>query len=250
MPTPVHPSTPPPPPTPNPDPIPAPARPPTSTPNPKTKETPTPSICPETSYGFNRLPRRFINRIITFFFVGSCLTCSNAERHPTLPPIQVVERVNLDRYLGTWYEIASFPQRFQRGCTATTATYSLRDNGTIDVNNQCRVDAFDGPLKQAKGRARIVDKQSNAKLKVSFFRPFWGDYWIIDLDNSLNEKLNYQFAVVGNPSRNYLWILSRKPTIEAMTYENILSRLREQHYDVSKLRRTKHAPPISEQRND
>lgn len=88
----------------------------------------------------------------------------------------------LSRYEGTWYEIASFPQRFQKGCTATTATYTARKDGKITVLNRCRKDGLDGKLSQAKGLARVVDTKTKAKLKVSFFRPFWGDYWIIDLD--------------------------------------------------------------------
>ena len=102
--------------------------------------------------------------------------------------------VDLTRYLGTWYEIASFPQRFQRGCTATKATYSLRADGDIDVVNQCRKGSPTGKEDVAKGRARVVDRVSDAKLEVSFFRPFWGDYWVIDL------APDYSYAVVGHPS--------------------------------------------------
>ncbi len=151
-----------------------------------------------------------------------------------LPPLQTVPRVEIERYLGQWYEIAAFPQRFQRGCTATTATYAPRPDGQLDVLNRCRLQTPDGPEKSARGRARIVDAASNAKLEVSFFRPFWGDYWIIDLDPE------YQFAVVGHPSRDYLWILSRQPLMDEAVYQGIIERLKRQGYPVDRLVRTVH----------
>lgn len=151
-----------------------------------------------------------------------------------LPPLATVAHVDLARYVGTWYEIASFPQRFQQGCVATTATYTVRDDGDIDVLNRCRKDTLDGPEKSALGRARVVDSATNAKLEVSFFRPFWGDYWIVDLGP------DYDYAVVGHPGRDYLWILSRAPAMPEATYEEILGRLEAQGYDTSRLRRTLH----------
>lgn len=149
-----------------------------------------------------------------------------------LPPLETVAHVDLARYLGTWYEIASFPQSFQRGCTATTATYSLRSDGDIDVLNRCRKGSIDGEEKTALGRARVVDRPTNAKLEVSFFRPFWGDYWIIGLHE------DYSFAVVGHPGRDYLWILSRTPTMAEATYEAIVARVQAQGYETSRLVRT------------
>jgi apolipoprotein D and lipocalin family protein len=148
------------------------------------------------------------------------------------PPLQTVSRVDLNRYLGKWYEIASFPQWFQKGCVATTATYTLRKDGNIDVLNECRKDTLDGKPKKAKGKARVVDRGDNARLKVRFFWPFSGDYWIIDLGD------NYEYAVVGHPKRNYLWILSREPRMDPSVYDGILERLKKQHYDVSRLRLT------------
>lgn len=148
-------------------------------------------------------------------------------------PVRTVEYVDLNRYLGQWYEIASFPQSFQEGCTATTAYYSLKANGKIAVKNQCRLDSPDGPLKTANGTARVVDKESNAKLKVTFFWPFAGDYWILDLDP------DYQWAVVGDPSRESLWILARTSTMEESLYKEITSRIAsEQGFDISRLRKT------------
>ncbi len=151
---------------------------------------------------------------------------------PRTRPLETVSHVDLARYAGTWYEIASYPQRFQKGCTGTTATYTLRADGSVEVLNRCTRDSLNGRITVARGRARVVDRTSNAKLKVSFFWPFWGDYWIIDLGR------DYEYAVVGHPSRKYLWILSRTPAMAPEVYEGILGRLREQGYDTGGLRRT------------
>ncbi|MCK6546997.1 lipocalin family protein [Myxococcota bacterium] len=158
---------------------------------------------------------------------------SSTTKELGLPPLQTVAKVELPRYLGTWYEIASFPQSFQEGCHATTATYTLRDDGEIDVRNACNKGSLDGELDTAEGRARIVDATTNAKLEVSFFRPFWGDYWIIELDPE------YRWAVVGHPGRDYLWILSRAPQMAPEEYERIVTRLRDVHrYQVERLVKT------------
>ncbi len=148
------------------------------------------------------------------------------------PELTVVDSVELDRYVGTWYEIASYPAWFQRDCTSVTAVYSLRDDGLIKVVNSCRKGSLDGKLKQTTGRAKVVDTDTNAKLKVSFFGPFWGKYWIIDLDP------DYQWAVVGEPKRKYLWILSRTRSMDEETYEGILARLPIKGYDPDGLHRT------------
>jgi apolipoprotein D and lipocalin family protein len=161
-----------------------------------------------------------------------CSSTTTARRG--LPELTTVAHVDLQRYLGLWYEIAAFPQSFQRGCTASTATYSLRADGRIDVLNRCRKDSPDGPEKVARGQARVVDRTSNAKLEVSFFRPFWGDYLIVDLGES------YEYAVVGHPSRDYLWILARTPSLPPETYQAILQRLTAQGYDTNRLVRTRH----------
>jgi apolipoprotein D and lipocalin family protein len=149
-----------------------------------------------------------------------------------LPPLQTVSKVDLSRYTGTWFEIASYPQSFQEGCTGTTATYTLRDDGEIGVVNRCRKGSLSGEEDSAEGRARVVDTTTNAKLEVTFFWPFWGDYWIIDLG------ANYEYAVVGHPGRDYLWILSRTPTMEDSVYEGILQRLQAKGYPLDRLEKT------------
>ena len=162
-------------------------------------------------------------------WVGTAHASGKAKN---LPELKTVEQVDLNRYLGQWFEIASFPKRFQRDCTATTATYSLRQNGDISVVNSCKLATLDGKLKEATGKAWVVDKVSNAKLLVQFFWPFSGDYWIVDLAK------DYSYAVVGSPDRDYLWILSRTPTLNASLYSQILARITTQGFDVSRLHRT------------
>jgi apolipoprotein D and lipocalin family protein len=140
-----------------------------------------------------------------------------------------VDSVNLKRYTGIWYEIAKIPNRFQRKCVgSTTAQYSLRDDGRIDVVNRCIVD--NGQVDEIKGIAKVVDEKSNAKLKVSFVRLFgislfWGDYWIIGLD----EK--YEYAIIGTPNRKYGWILGRKPMLSTDDLQDAFTILTEQGYD-------------------
>ena len=168
-------------------------------------------------------------RLVTLLGVLAISGCATTTSRLGLPPLETVPHVEVQRYLGTWYELASIPQRFQRGCTATTATYSLRPDGELDVLNKCRMDSVDGVEKTATGRARVVDAATNAKLEVSFFRPFWGDYWIIDLDPE------YQYAVVGHPGRDYLWILSRTAHVEPAVYDGIVAKLTQQGYPLDRL---------------
>jgi len=163
---------------------------------------------------------------------AACATTTTARLH--LPELQTVPHVDLGRYVGTWYEIANFPQSFQRGCTATTATYTARRDGDIDVLNRCRDGSPDGPERSARGRARVVDRTTNAKLEVSFFRPFWGDYWVIGLSP------DYHWAVVGEPSRKYLWILARTPQLQASAFEQAIEIARSNGYDVGPVIRTTH----------
>lgn len=133
-----------------------------------------------------------------------------------------VSGFELQPYLGTWYEIGNFPQSFQEGCTGTTATYSLREDGNVDVLNRCFEGDLDGPEKTAKGLARAVEVEEG-KLEVSFFQPFWGAYWVLELGP------DYEYAVVGHPSRDYLWILAREPRLQSEVQDGILERLASVH---------------------
>jgi apolipoprotein D and lipocalin family protein len=170
-----------------------------------------------------------IAQVFAFLVAFTVVAPSRAGDHEKL---ETVDSVDLERYLGRWYEIASYPAWFQRNCTAVTADYSLRKDGLIEVINSCRKESVDGKLKQAKGRAKIVDPTTNAKLKVSFFGPFWGPYWIIDLDPE------YQWAVVGVPSRKYLWILCRTPQMDQAVYREIVARLPSKGFQPSRLETT------------
>ena len=144
------------------------------------------------------------------------------------PPLRTVAKVDLSRYLGKWYEIARLPNRFQTGCTGSSALYTLRQDGAIEVVNSCRNDK-DGSLRQVKGRAWTVDPASNARLKVSFFWPFRGDYWIIELGEQ------YEYAVVAAPDLKYLWILSRSATMSDQLYTELLSRVERHGFEVRKI---------------
>lgn len=169
-------------------------------------------------------------------------TALTGAAHADEPP--TVSEVDLNRYVGTWYEIASFPQSFQRGCVATTAEYALRPDGKISVTNSCRLNSLDGQLRVARGVARSVDP-SNAKLAVSFFWPFEGDYWIFELGDS------YEYAVVGAPDRDSLWILSRTRTLPSELLDEIVGRTESVlGFDVSRLNYTLQPPESGENSRD
>jgi len=139
-----------------------------------------------------------------------------------------VPKVDLQRYAGAWYEIARIDHFFQKGCVGSTATYTLKPNGEMEVVNRCRNES-DGKQREAKGRAWSVDPKTNARLKVSFFWPFRGDYWIIELGH------DYEYAVVGAPNRDYLWILARSKTMDESLYNAIVQRAAAQGFPVQKL---------------
>ncbi len=152
-----------------------------------------------------------------------------------LPPVRSVATVDLQRYAGTWYEIAAFPMFFQRRCVGdTTAVYTLRDDGAVGVRNRCRTrDGFD----EANGRATVVEGTGNAQLEVSFWWPFRGDYWVIGLAD------DYRWAVVGNPNRKYLWVLSRTPQLGPADLDQALALAARQGFDLGQLRMTSQSPP-------
>lgn len=157
-----------------------------------------------------------------FLFLFLCIFHAFADELPT------VSYVDLERYLGTWYEIARFEHRFEKGCSDVKAIYAKRDEGMISVTNSCYL-ADEKRLKEAFGRAYVADEKSNAKLKVTFFWPFYGNYWIIDLAE------DYRYAVVSEPSKEYFWILSRSEQMDAKDKEHILSLARHLGFDTSKL---------------
>ena len=145
--------------------------------------------------------------------------------------LEVVSQVDLKRYLGKWYEVAHLPFRFEDGCTDITATYNFSKDGNVSVLNEC---LSDGKLKQAKGKAKVVDKNTGAKLKVTFFWPFYGDYWIINLGK------DYEYAVVGTPNRKYLWILNRTPQMDDNLFSQLIEFAESKGFDVNNLIKTSH----------
>jgi apolipoprotein D and lipocalin family protein len=175
--------------------------------------------------------------ILILLFIMSVTSVFGQGRTAAL---KTVNTVDIERYAGRWYEIAKYPNRFQRSCASdTTADYVLKRNGRIEVTNQCI--KKDGKINRAVGEAKIVDKTTNAKLKVRFAPGFlsflgfvWGDYWIIELAD------DYSYAVIAEPGRDYFWILARKPEMDDKTYQAILSRAEAMGFEPSRVERTLH----------
>ncbi len=141
----------------------------------------------------------------------------------------VVASVDIARYCGKWYEIASYPVSFQKGCSCISAEYTLTDKGYVRVYNACRKGGVNGKPTSITGKAFPVQGSNNAKLKVQFFWPFRADYWIVGLAD------DYSWALVSNPSRKYLWILSRNKHMDPQLYERLLDKLKAEGYDLSRL---------------
>ncbi|MZR62222.1 lipocalin family protein [Alcanivorax sp. DP30] len=181
---------------------------------------------------------RFLLPLVTLFLLAGC----GEEK-----PLATVKQVDLKQYAGTWYEIARLPQWFQRGCYDSTATYSLNDDGTVKVVNRCQRQGEDSS--EAEGTARVVPESGNAKLKVRFDNWFSrliptiteGNYWIIALDQ------NYQTVVIGEPSREYLWILARQPQLPDDQYQALVQVARSKGFPVEQLERNRDLRP---QRHD
>ena len=159
------------------------------------------------------------------------LGCRASGALPGAGALISVEGFELERYLGTWYELSKYPVSFEQGLVGVQAEYSLRDDGDVRVLNSGRRGDFDGELDTAEGHAWIPDADHPERLKVSFFRPFRGDYWVVALDP------DYRWAVVGEPQRRYLWVLSRTPTLPEGDYAGILERVAQLGYDTARLER-------------
>lgn len=161
---------------------------------------------------------------------------------PAAAPLETVATLDLPRYMGTWYEVAKFPNRFQRQCAGpASAEYRLLPGGTVQVVNRCPL--ADGQVDQVVGEARRIGPEGSPKLEVRFapawlsWLPFvWGNYWVVDLDAA------YQLAVVSEPKREYLWVLSRQPAVAPEVWDALLARLRQQGFDLAKLQRAGATP--------
>jgi lipocalin len=169
-----------------------------------------------------KLKLSFIILFSSFIVIGGCQNKKSDKMN-----IETVKEVDLQRYLGKWYEIARFDHSFERGLVGATATYSMRDDGKIKVLNQGFKNTLDGELSKAEGKAKLTDEPG--KLKVSFFWIFYADYYILELDE------NYQWALIGSKSDKYLWILSRTPKLEDNVKNLILHHAAKRGYDTSKL---------------
>jgi len=146
-------------------------------------------------------------------------------------PLPVAEHVDLARFQGQWFEIAKLPRATQADCVGTTAFYELRSDGTMLVTNQYQLSSFSGVRRKVTASARVPDAAVPAKLSVDF-GGFYGDYWIIDL------AADYSYAVVGHPTRQYLWVLARGPTLDAGTLNAVLGRAAQNGFDISNLEYT------------
>jgi len=158
------------------------------------------------------------------------LSC-NAE-----PPLAVASNVDLSRFQGKWYEIARLPRTTQTDCHGTTAFYTQNSDGSLTFVNQCNVGSQTGPMKTLAMAATVPDSNVQAKLALDV-GGYVGDYWILEVDS------NYQYAVIGHPSRLYFWILSRAPTLDSATVQGIVSRAQSDHFDMSQLEYTPQPPP-------
>ena len=162
--------------------------------------------------------------LVSLLGMTACSSVQN-ERMKSLDN-STVASFDLSRFMGRWYEIARYEHRFEKGMTHVTATYTLRDNGTVSVKNE---GLKNGKHKEIEGRAKQPDPKDPGKLKVSFFLWFYSDYYVMDIDP------DYRYALVGSSSDKYLWILSRERTITDVVKEELLSKLRARGYDTDKL---------------
>ena len=149
-----------------------------------------------------------------------------AKPHDPLPTAPLVD---LNQYMGEWFEVARLPVSYEENCVGTKAVYTMQPDGSVRIINTCHKGGLDGPLKIAKGRATVADRQSKSKLKVSFFWPFTGDYYILEVGNG------YEYALVGDPSREHLWVLSRTPQMELQLLHNLVGKAQRLGFDTGRL---------------
>lgn len=163
------------------------------------------------------------------------LTLGGCNSEPAKPMV-TVSSVDLQRYLGSWYEIAMLPNRFQAMCASDTQAQYRQDGDRIQVRNRCR--KADGSVEEAIGQAKVVEGSGNAKLRVSFFWPFYGNYWVLALDD------NYQWVLVGEPGREYGWVLARSPGMDEPTLTRVLDKAASLGYNRSAFQRTPQPQPL------
>lgn len=173
--------------------------------------------------------------LATLLALSAAFTYAAEGATPPVPNLTTIASLDVPRYMGTWYEIAKYPNSFQKKCVADTrADYSVQPDGKVQVINRCRQE--DGEMKVAAGAARQVGDTHSPKLEVrfapawlSFIPAVWGDYWVIDLDPA------YQLVAVSEPTREYLWVLSRTTKVEPAAYDALLARLVSKGFDLKRL---------------
>ena len=177
--------------------------------------------------------------------LAAALFAGAAQAQPAAPaPLATVPSVDLERYMGRWYEVARFPNRFQKDCSGpATADYALQPGGRVQVTNRCP--QADGKTDEAIGEARRVGEAGSPKLEVRFAPAWlswlpmvWGNYWVVDLDPA------YTLAVVSEPKREFLWVLARQPQVDAATWEALMARLRAQGFDLARLQKAGGGSPV------
>lgn len=167
--------------------------------------------------------------ISSFAALFCCVSCSGKAPEDISFDNSTVKTLDLEKYLGTWYEIARFDHRFERGMQGVKAEYSLKDDGMVRVLNSGFKGGLDGKFKETEGKARIPDPEAASKIEVAFFWNFWGDYYVMELAD------DYRYALVGSSKMKYLWILSRTPSLAPTDKEFLLKRITERGYDAGKL---------------
>jgi len=168
--------------------------------------------------------------IITLIFIAGLSVGASSDRNMNSPDTTPITGFELERYLGTWYEIARFPNSFEKNLVGVTANYSMKDNGKVKVINAGYKNTLDGTYKTVVGKAKFAGDPNTGKLKVSFFLFFYGDYHILKLD-----KEHYQYALVGGSTSKYLWILAREPQLDEEIYNDLLKEAASRGYDLSLL---------------
>lgn len=182
-------------------------------------------------------PFAFLGFALALLLASCAATASTAPSDPATVPLKdrkpvAVKSVDLEQYMGRWYEVARYPNRFQRGTVGTIAHYQLRKNGRITLKNSAHKKTLDGKITKGDGSGRVLRKSKGAKWSVQFVWPFTADYWIIE------HCPKYSWAVVGQPSKKNLWILSRTPRLDDATWKNVTDRLAKHGYDKAKLKKT------------
>ena len=173
--------------------------------------------------------------VVASLTLAACVGSPGPVGNASVP--EPAKPVSLNEYLGKWYEYGRYEAPFQEGCEGVTAEYSLRDDNKIKVVNSCRKGALDGEFDQSTGKAKVVEGSQGAKLKVSFFGPFYGDYWVLDRGEAGADEL-YDWSIVGEPSGRYLWMLTREPQPDAELRAMLEARVKELGYDWELVRLT------------